>query len=256
MKLDFLIDSLDQDLAWRKKEVSDISSLFGSSELEVLRKSLLLVLYSHWEGYVKNASKLYLRYVSELKERNVNLTINFNAIALKSLIAQVNESGESISLSNEISFLEKFSGKDRAPFKINSDYFEDRNNKLIDTKSNLNPDIFEKICDLIGLGKKSIITTKKPYLDRCFLGNRNSISHGSKILEQEDDEFDLSDESIIQLKELVFFILDSFKEDIQNYAENKFYLKSKAEEKIAFDEKSNEKIERLANPVDRSRPLI
>jgi hypothetical protein len=77
-----------------------------SSE-EVILKSLILLIYAHWEGYIKKSSKLYLKYVSESKKNLNELTDNFKAVTLKNLIKQCFISKESLTLQNEINVLNK-----------------------------------------------------------------------------------------------------------------------------------------------------
>lgn len=84
MKLEQFEDFLSEDLSWRKMEISQLFRLINSSEnKDVLIKSSVLLLYAHWEGYIKKSSKYYLKYVSEKKVKIKNLTTNFKAIVLK-----------------------------------------------------------------------------------------------------------------------------------------------------------------------------
>lgn len=63
-----LIDKLDEDLVWRKRELSAIKSLvetksFSLPKHQVLVRSAICILYSHLEGFVKSASNYYVEYV-------------------------------------------------------------------------------------------------------------------------------------------------------------------------------------------------
>jgi hypothetical protein len=57
MKIEELEEALQKDLAWRKKEVSDLWLICQEKNIEVILKSFLLILYAHWEGYIKQSSK-------------------------------------------------------------------------------------------------------------------------------------------------------------------------------------------------------
>ena len=60
-----LVDNLDNDLAWRIKELSIIKNKIPQSknnEQEALIRAGVTILYAHWEGFVKNA-------VNQLPER-------------------------------------------------------------------------------------------------------------------------------------------------------------------------------------------
>ena len=53
-----LIDALSNDLIWRKKELSEIKSLIEVKNVSAQRHNVLVrsgvcILYSHWEGFIK-----------------------------------------------------------------------------------------------------------------------------------------------------------------------------------------------------------
>jgi hypothetical protein len=240
MELDQLLDGIDEDLAWRKKEISELFLVCQSQDIEVLRKSLLLIMYSHWEGFVKNTSKSYLNYVSGLQVKIGSLTINYKTISMKGLINTCFASKDTLTLSNELSFISKFSQKDDTKFKLPAISSSDKDKSLINTQDNLSPKVFVNFCEILGLYPKDILDTKKNYLDEVFLGNRNAISHGSKIEFISGHDFDLSNEALGELKSVILVLLDFFKDDIQFYATNEFYLKEHSDDKNAYDIESNE----------------
>tara|TARA_Y100000994_G_scaffold152481_1_gene124871 strand:+ start:591 stop:992 length:402 start_codon:yes stop_codon:yes gene_type:complete len=113
-----LIDKLEADLGWRKKEITNLLLLENEKNRHIIFKSALLLLYSHWEGFVKNASKAYLEYVSSKKINIEMLTDNFKAIALKGLMREVTKSSESLTLINELKFIKKVNGEKYTPFSV------------------------------------------------------------------------------------------------------------------------------------------
>ena len=63
-----LIDRIDKDLIWRKKELTILKTALQSARQDrkpVLLRSLVTLLYAHWEGFIKNTSQSYLEYVSK-----------------------------------------------------------------------------------------------------------------------------------------------------------------------------------------------
>ena len=242
MKLDSFLDQLYDDLGWRKKEVSDLFGLSQTHDLEILRKSLLLILYSHWEGFIKNSSKEYLKYVGSLKIELNKLTLNYKTIAMKGLISECYKTNDSLTLSSELKFMEKFIQKDSTKFKLENKYLLDKDKSLINTHDNLSPDVFINFCNIIGISEKDSIKTKRNYLDEFFLNNRNAISHGSKVDTQDSNEFNLTIESISKLKDIIFKIMDQFHDDLQEYASGCFYLNEFSELKNEYDLSSNAKL--------------
>ena len=73
MKYEQLENLLDEDLGWRKVEISDLLFLAKETQKEVVLKSVILLLYAHWEGYIKKSSKLYIKYISEKKIKLTDL---------------------------------------------------------------------------------------------------------------------------------------------------------------------------------------
>ncbi len=163
MTLDRFEELLQQELAWRKKEISELFLYTKEKNKEVLLKSLILLIYSHWEGFIKKSSKLYLKYVSEANIELKKLTTNFKVLKVKDQIKYCFASKDSISFQNEVNFIEKYIEDSTFNLKIKID--NDRDNKIIDTKSNLNPEVFKDILMILGLNYKESFELKKEYFE-------------------------------------------------------------------------------------------
>ena len=66
MEIQEFEDKIIDDWTWRKREVSDLILFAEKEENIVLLKSIILLLYAHWEGYIKKCAKTYLKYISRL----------------------------------------------------------------------------------------------------------------------------------------------------------------------------------------------
>ena len=75
MKIKNLTDlgeKIDNELAWRKKELTSIkvdvesSQIKEKSEQSRAIRSGIAMLYAHWEGAIKSIAEFYLIYVSGL----------------------------------------------------------------------------------------------------------------------------------------------------------------------------------------------
>ncbi len=242
-KLDKLILSIDGDIAWRKKEVSKIILMHSEENSDVVVKSSVLLIYSHWEGCVKNLCKLYLSYVSSLSIGISELTDNYKAISLKGKIKQMVDSSESLTMSNELSFIRSVDEGSEDKFNVSSRFSRsDKDKSIINTEDNLNHKIFESLVNIVGVGEKSCLVTKKAYIDEKLLSNRNKIAHGNKV-DGFTDEFDLDIGSIKSIKNLVFSVIDSLAADLKYYAENQYYLSCKNPEKDEYNIHSNRSLE-------------
>ena len=105
MRLEQYESEIELDLAWRKIEISHLFKIMNNAETkDVVIKSMVLLLYAHWEGFIKRTSKLYLKYVSELKVKNKELTVNFQALMLKKF-AQECIDKDGLNLQKEFDFI-------------------------------------------------------------------------------------------------------------------------------------------------------
>lgn len=75
-----LSDKLDYEISWRRLELTNlkfnVENVDGNKLNTNLRSSLVL-LYAHWEGFVKKILTYYLEHVSRQKLQNNQLKHNF-----------------------------------------------------------------------------------------------------------------------------------------------------------------------------------
>lgn len=107
LTVESFVDLINEDLLWRKKEISDLLFLHNNENSLLILKSAILLMYSHWEGYVKNISKQYIILISDLDLELNKLGFNFEAIDIKGDIRECFKSSDSLNLINEINFLKK-----------------------------------------------------------------------------------------------------------------------------------------------------
>lgn len=59
--LEMLLEELDQDLQWRKKEILDIRTLIIANDyLPCLLRSCFTLSCAHFEGFIRYASNAYI----------------------------------------------------------------------------------------------------------------------------------------------------------------------------------------------------
>ena len=219
---------LENDLGWRKKEISDLYLLAAEKPSEAIYKSLLLMIYAHWEGFIKKSSKLYLNSVAEQNNTLSELCINFKAIKLKSKIDACVQSTNAFSIEHQIKFFSEYDDTTTkfdisiSPDKRQGDYF-------INTESNLNNDVLRRIYKTIGLHYSSPLKTRGVFIDTKLVDRRNAIAHGDKLFANSQPEA-LTLDYIKELKSVVFAILEAFQRDLLEHYHNKFYLAANAHE--------------------------
>jgi hypothetical protein len=210
-------DEVDQIKQWRKKELALMKGqIEGSRESMSKQKVNLraghLLLYAHWEGWIKEISKLYLRYINSQRITYSKINSIFLASALKSDILEFQESGKSnihIDFVNKLS--EVYSSNKRVTIK------ED----LIQTYSNLSYDILKDI--LLRLDIKDIMDREnlelyETYINKELVGRRNSIAHGEYI-----DDYDM--QAYEEMHDFVINTLDNISTEIVNRVINEGYIK-------------------------------
>lgn len=245
MKYEDFEKQLDEDLSWRKKEVSDILFIAKETGKEVSLKSVILLLYAHWEGYIKKSSKIYIRYVKEKKIKLNELTENFRAISLKSNITNCFNSNDSMTLANELGFINKYIKLSNKKFNVPIDPDQEMDRSIIDTNSNLTPKILKNIYNILGIELKKPIIVRKNYIDYKLINTRNTISHGSKFIKSDDSDFDLTIEDIEDLKEFIFLIIDNFRDELVEFAFSELFRSSKEMERSEYEGKVEEKLESM-----------
>lgn len=226
MEITNLEDLLYEDLTWRKTEISELIILAETEGKNVLLKSIILLLYAHWEGYVKRTSKAYLKFIAENQIQISELTDNFKYVALKGLSKEVYNSSDTLTMNNELEFILKFNTLNTKTFDkcINIDLNNEREKTIIDTQDNLTPTIFKKIIAVIGLTYLDGYELKNTQIENDLVAHRNSIGHGNKKLSN-TQEFQLEIVELKELRDVVFLILDNFKDDIIQFAKEQYYLR-------------------------------
>lgn len=207
---DKLIDKIDQELSWRKKELTQlrfiVSTASTENELTILRSSIVL-LYAHWEGLVKKLLTMYLKHIVDQGLHNDELKPNFYAMSLSSDF-------EHFKTTKKVSHY----------IKLTNTILNNINNiphiqcdKIIDTKSNLNSELFKELMYLLDLDA-SIHDTSFNLIDERLLARRNGIAHGEnrKRFPLDKKEYDDIHTRIVQ-------IMDDLATQIKDAAENQSY---------------------------------
>lgn len=210
-KLEKLQDLLDQDMAWRKKELIDIKLLIHSTKNPALCRAGIALLSAHFEGFIKQAANYYVVHVASQNIKISDLHTNFAAIHSGKLFDPCAASDKITVYQKAIDdFLNNYSTQN---FRVNYT----REHPIIKTESNPSSTVVKNIFDSIGLDF-SPYETKTNYIDADLLSNRHSVVHGEKVYIEISD-FDNTFEIIIG-------IMEQFSDQVIAAAINKIYLKT------------------------------
>lgn len=202
-----LIDYLDQELAWRKKELTTIRyllQLLREHQRRVMLRAAVCVLYAHWEGYIKQAASAYVELVARLGLRYQELAPSFLALGIRGRLMEAGRTRSPSAHTQFVSFF-LFSLGERASLPIDD---------AVDTASNLNSRTLREILVLLGLDDSPYLT-KQALIDERLVANRNRIAHGQYLDIQQDDYEVLHSE--------VLSLIEQFKSDVETAGINGSY---------------------------------
>jgi hypothetical protein len=210
--LEQLNQRLTEDLIWRKKEISDLKNLietksFSTSKQNALLRSGVMLLYAHWEGFIKTAATSYLEFVVRQELTYKDLAINFVAVAMKTKLNEATETNKATIFTEVTDFmLNQMDEKSAIPYK-----------DVISTAANLSSSILREIVCLLGLDY-SFYETKEVIINEQLLKRRNGIAHG-EYLSLDRDEYQ-------QLHDEILAMMENFRTQIENNASQKLYLRN------------------------------
>lgn len=178
-KLLQLEEKVSRQWEWRLREIDKFKDIVFESEtkipealyndkespVQLLYRIGIVFLYSHWEGFIKNTAKEYMKCFKGEKLKNVP---------------------QSIVVAHYIKIHNKYSKKCTA-YECGKSVIEniDMNKEiksdiedLVSTESNLDSTVLSKISSFLNLGKEWFELREK-YINN-FVDCRNSIAHGEK----------------------------------------------------------------------------
>lgn len=192
---------ISADLTWRIREISDLKSAIKSSDTtmrKVLLRALIAICYAHWEGYIKFSANSYFRYIALRKFQYSVLDRQFRLNRFLPRLAALSNSN--ISIAERCALLEEIIDcSDERYKKVNSD--------LVNTRANLNFEVFADICRICGIEVKAF-EKWATFVDIFLLKRRNSIAHGEDTM--------IAFEDLVQIVEDTTNLMRLFGNEIEN----------------------------------------
>jgi hypothetical protein len=197
-----LLETVDADLIWRKKELTQFKFLLESSagredRQKALLRTAVALLYAHWEGFIKTASLAYLEFVASQRLSYDKLALSFLALAARKVLNPAT-GAKKLRLHLEVTkfFRSGLSEQSSLPYKDG-----------INTKSNLSSDVLREIIDTLGLDYTPF-ETKTHLIDESLLWSRNTIAHGEYLTVTEGHYEEIARE--------VLGMMDNFRTQVEN----------------------------------------
>ncbi len=217
---------LEDELRWRSEELrffkNQLGDLRGDVERKRFRRALVVMLYSHFEGFWKAAFSIYVK------------ALNAEAIlckdAVDSLVAATHfDLLASLASQKKATFLNWTPPDDptlhmfhrqveflaRLPdFRVTKLDIPD---EVVNPESNLKPDVIRK--NLFRLGFPHNLFQSHEGTVHKLLNKRNSVAHGATRLGVEEDEFNDLEQAVMEIMEDIVKLLF-------NWLHTRKYLKS------------------------------
>lgn len=189
------------DRNWRIKEISDLKLAIKRGDdgmRRVLLRALVAICYAHWEGYVKFSARKYFEHIALRKFSYSTLDRQFVRNLFLPRLASLSIS--KISVTERCVLIDEM-------LDCSERKFTHVNDDLINTKANLNFDVFKDICLVCGLSV-ALFEDRATFIDVILLKRRNSIAHGEDTL--------ISYDEMDEIVESTIGIMRSFGNELEN----------------------------------------
>ncbi|MFM5339071.1 MAE_28990/MAE_18760 family HEPN-like nuclease [Aeromonas enteropelogenes] len=203
-----LFEFIGAELSWRRHEMTNMRAMVEGSrraQQKLAIRSSIVMMYSHWEGFVKNTAKAFLYYLNSQGYKYSQLKSNFSAVGIINVAG-----GENSQINTQrAALLYDFLMMQHAneTFSVDAD-------KYVNTKSNLNSEVLKEILYKLGIPEKQF-ATYYVILDSSLLKRRNEIAHGENTEARADSALDL--DGFILLYEKTFELITLYKSEIENH---------------------------------------
>jgi hypothetical protein len=207
---DEILDLLDEEFAWRRKELTSIAADLASSggrTRPVLLRAGTALLYAHWEGFIKSSADAYVDFVARRRPRYQDLCPGFLVLALRSRLSTLMSTEDASAHLTFVDFILNNMGSSAQLPRLG----------VIKTGSNLNSRRLKAIVLTLGLDYAPF-ELKENLIDTQLLDARNKIAHG-KLLYPTYADFE-------HLNAEISALLRNFKDQISNAVVTRRYLRA------------------------------
>ncbi len=210
--LEQLVGLVDEDLAWRKRELSKVLTAVDSATADPVALSTfvragIVLLYAHWEGFLKKTLSEYVEYVSYQRPSQESLTDGFMTLCWKKHV----QWGNLPATNQRLGLLTRFFRSRETSRMVFLD------SRVIDTKSNLSFPVAEDLLWSVDI-ESDWLAPKAKLIDKALLGRRNHIAHGQFL--------DVDSKDYRALHKQTIGILNELRNRVQNAAVTKSYVRS------------------------------
>lgn len=209
MTLEKIREELEGELTWRQNELrflkNQMATMLKEDEREKYRKSLIVMLYAHFEGFSKTALLIYIKFINDLKLNRHDVNENLQASSMNQIFRQYEDTNRKCDIFRkelpDDKILHNFFRRTDLLIQLKDFLSEELivKDEVIDTESNLKYKILQKNFYKLGLPHNEFEIYSRDVDDLVNL--RNSIAHGSEKTGIIARKYDVYERKI-------FFIMD------------------------------------------------
>lgn len=219
---------IEMDYTWRYNEMiflrNVLSDISKEEKKDIYRKSLITMLYSHFEGFCKFIFLYYIEKINDQKYYRKELSPSLIAASMKhEFDAYANKDKKCKIFKNELPDDSKLHELSRRKdfvcafqgFLEKIAYIPD---DVVDTRSNLKPIVLKKI--LFHLGFDIFIEQEFTDTINCLLKYRNSVAHGENRI-----RMGISEKAYSDIESRTFELMQKIKELVAHALRDEIFLK-------------------------------
>lgn len=224
---------LESELAWRQEELAffknQLNNLNSDQEKNRYRKSMVLILYSHFEGYTKIALLSYIKFINQLEISRKDVVSSLMVAGMNREFLAYDDTDRKCeifrrTLPDDHSLHRHFRRVDL----INQiDAFKESllviSDSVINTESNLRYAVLQKNLYKLGL-PENLFDEHRNDID-ALVNRRNSIAHGS-------DHSGVTDTEFANWERKITLILSEIMRQLYDHALHQRYLKTNSAQEV------------------------
>ncbi len=211
-------NELEKDLTWRHEEMrlldNQLSSIVKEEDKNRYRKSLIVMLYAHYEGFCKTALTIYANAINSEGLKCAETTDCITAASLATIFKDFNNISKKSRIFNkdlpDDTQLHSFARQTELISNLHDIWKTNVNIpiEIIDVESNLKPIVMRKI--LFRLGFPYDAFEKHEGDIHNLLIHRNRIAHGDKKDGIEQKDYEKVEKATYRIMdELILLIMDA-----------------------------------------------
>ncbi|MEX1030308.1 MAG: MAE_28990/MAE_18760 family HEPN-like nuclease [Paenibacillaceae bacterium] len=227
MTIDDIYAQIEEEITWRRDEIrflkNQLQSIHNDNDKKRYRKSLIVMLYSHYEGFCKTAFQIYVKAINDqlIPRNDANCVIK--AASLGDVFKAYGNSDKKNEyfktslptdeklhiFSRQVDFVATIDALWAEKVRIPED--------IVDTESNLKPVVMKKLLFRLGFEFDSFLMYEG--LIHQLLNKRNSIAHGAEKSGVEENIYN-------DVEGATFTIMNELKKLIMDALDKRKYLKA------------------------------